>query len=77
MSLPAHYATTKCRGCGRDVVFVTATNARGEQVKVPLDPSAPVYVRQRDGDGGAVWGQDTSGELMVSHFATCSGRNKQ
>lgn len=75
MALPPHYATTPCRGCGKPVLFVTTINARGEQVNVPLDPVAPVYVRQRDGDGGAVWAQDTSRELLVSHFATCSHAN--
>lgn len=75
MSLPAHYATTKCRNCGRKIIFVTAVNAAGQQMTIPLDPSEPIYVRQRNGDGGAVWAQDTSRELLVSHFATCSKAN--
>lgn len=66
------YVTTECRGCGKPIVFVHAVNAKGEMVKVPLDPSAPVYVRQPDGEGGAVWAQDTTKQLLVSHFATCS-----
>lgn len=75
MTLPAHYVTTPCRGCGRPVIFVTARNLKGEWVKVPLDPSAPVYVREHDGEGGAVWAQDSSKELLVSHFSTCSRAN--
>lgn len=70
MTLPHGYQATRCRGCGRQVVFVTA-----EGKKVPLDPSAPVFVREADGDGGGVWAQDRSGSVLVSHFATCSRAN--
>lgn len=75
MTLPSTYRTSKCRGCGRDVVFVTARNAKGDQVTVPLDPSAPVYYRESDGEGGGIWVQDRSREVLVSHFATCSKAN--
>lgn len=71
MTTPHGYVTTPCRGCGRPVVFVHAIDAKGHAVKVPLDPSAPVYVRQPDGEGGAVWAQDTTRHLLVSHYAIC------
>lgn len=71
MPKPPGYATTPCRGCGKAIVFVT----NNEGKSVPLDPVAPVYVRMRDGDGGALWARDTSGEILVSHFATCSRAN--
>ena len=53
------------------MVFVCTANGK----TVPLDPIAPVYVRQGDGEGGAIWAQDTSKEILVSHFATCSKAN--
>ena len=71
------YATTPCRGCGKPVVFVTAVGADGKHVTVPLDPRAPVYVRESDGEGGAVWAKaDKRSPIMVSHFATCSHANQ-
>lgn len=69
--LPTGYATTPCRGCGKQVIFVTTAEGK----TCPLDPVAPVFVRQRDGEGGAVWAQDRSGEILVSHFSTCSRAN--
>lgn len=64
---------TNCRGCGRKVMFVTTVDGK----KVPLDPSAPVYHRVHDPDSGkAFWIQESGGEAMVSHFATCSHANE-
>lgn len=71
MTIPDGYQATRCRGCGRQVVFVTTAEGK----TVPLDPSAPVFVREADGDGGGVWAQDRSGSVLVSHFATCSRAN--
>lgn len=78
MTLLPGYVTTPCRGCGKPVFFVTDCEGK-RQV---LDARPPIFVRQRDGDGGAIWARDTSGEIAVSHFATCpkandfSGRNR-
>jgi hypothetical protein len=74
--LPDHYVTRPCRGCGKQVLFVAAVAKDGKRVTVPLDPVAPVYVRLQDGEGGSFWAQDTSRELLVSHFATCSQANR-
>jgi len=41
--------------------------------EVQLDPVAPVYALERDGDGSAVWLQDRSGTAMVVHGSTCKG----
>lgn len=68
------YVPSACRRCGRRVVFVNAVASDGQTVKVPLDVAASVWVRQPDGEGGAVWAQDTTGHLMASHHALC-GRN--
>jgi hypothetical protein len=69
--MTTRYATTPCRGCGKQIVFVTTAGGK----TVPLDPVAPVYVREADGEGGAVWAKDGGGDIMVSHFATCSRAN--
>ena len=69
MPLPAHYATTPCRICGEPAIIVTA--AGGERVM--LDTRAQIFVRQHDGEGGAIWAQDTSGELLVRHKSVCKG----
>lgn len=75
MTLPAKYATTPCRGCGRPVIFVSVAKPDGSHATVPLDPSAPVFYRESDGEGGGVWVQDRTREILVSHFATCSKAN--
>lgn len=69
--LPAGYVTTPCRGCGKPVIFVRTAEGK----TVPLDPVAPIFVRERDGDGGALWAQDRGDSVFVSHFATCSRAN--
>ncbi len=69
---------SKCAGCGATIVWAV-NPATGK--KVPLDPRAPIY-RFVDAPGGPEALRETDGELMVSHFATCtkaadfSGRNK-
>lgn len=68
----ARYATSPCKGCGKPVVFVTTAEGK----TVPLDPVAPIFVREPDGEGGAVWAQDKSGDILVTHFATCSHANQ-
>lgn len=70
MSLPAHYTPTPCSACGAPVVIVTV--AGGD--RVVLDTAAPLFVRQADGEGGAVWAQDASGELLARHKAVCGAR---
>jgi hypothetical protein len=72
MPLPQHYATTPCRMCDEPVIIVTT--AGGERVS--LDKSVPVFVRQPDGEGGAIWAQDTSGEVLVRHRAVCKGSGR-
>lgn len=68
MKLPEDRATVACRGCGRQVVFVTTVAGK----KVPLDPIAPVFHRVFDPDSGkAFWIQEQEHQAMVSHFATC------
>lgn len=73
MTLPApHYVTTPCRGCGKQVVFITDNNGK-RQV---LDPVSPVFHRIKDPDSGThFWIQETGGQAMVSHFRTCSRAN--
>lgn len=70
----ADLVTTPCKGCGKPIVFVAAVDANGNHVQVPLDPAAPVYLQQSDGEGGTVWTRERS--AMVSHFATCSQANQ-
>lgn len=63
-----------CKGCGKPIVWgVTPLGS-----KVPLDPSAPVYMIQT--------GQDEAGPLriaqlpketaMVTHFKTCANADE-
>ena len=57
-----------CKGCGKSVVWITARSADGtKDVKIPLDPSAPVYEYDPT--------NPTTGErtktAAVSHFKTC------
>lgn len=62
------YETSKCRGCGKPVVWATAKREDGKLVKVPLDPRAPVYIVTQGPLGiEAV----RHAAAMVSHFATC------
>ena len=72
------YATVPCKGCGRPVIFVTAFRADGTTTTVPLDPSAPIYAREPDGEGGGVWSRvdPKTAPIFVSHFATCSNANQ-
>lgn len=73
----SEHRKTKCRGCGRDVVFVTTNDGK----TVPLHPVPPVFHRVHDPDTGrAFWwrdGSDGGGErtAFVSHFATCPKAN--
>jgi hypothetical protein len=71
------FARVPCKGCGRPVIFVTAFRADGMASKVPLDPIAPVYSQQPDGEGGFIWVliDKKQTPMFVSHFATCSKAN--
>lgn len=62
-------ALTPCRVCGRSVFFVMAANERGELRTVALDPSAPIYICESDGDGGTVWSRWRTPDVMTAH--TC------
>lgn len=69
----------KCRGCGRDIVWITTKKGK----HVPCDPALlPVYEGGKEilftEDGGTVKGttnQKEGGSLLgygyVSHWATC------
>jgi hypothetical protein len=73
MPLLPHYTTTPCRSCGEPIVIVTA--AGGE--RITLDPTAPVFVRESDGEGGGVWAQDNSDTVLVRHGAVCKGSKRR
>lgn len=71
-----------CKGCGREIVWAVVVdgfgkpvlNAAGQPTRVPLDPSAPVYLLQRPRGGEAC--AQRFHECMVSHFSTCSEANR-
>lgn len=56
-----------CRGCNREIVWGTTEDGK----KIPLDPSAPVYVTIREDAGGELLVRQTH-RAMVSHFKTCA-----
>ena len=64
---------TKCRGCGTPVVWITAKSADGtKDVKIPLDPRAPVY----EVDPVNPTRGERTKSAMVSHFKTCPKANQ-
>ena len=63
-------ATHPCASCGQPVATVTDCGGHTRE----LDTTAPVYVRLRDGDGGALWALDDSREILVAHKAVCRGK---
>ena len=71
----ARRATVACRGCGKQILFVTTCDGK----TVPLDPTPPVYHRIYDPDSGVhFWirgSNDPEPTAMVSHFATCRAAN--
>lgn len=67
-------ALTRCRVCDRPVFFVSIANERGENKPVAMDPAAPIYVRESDGEGGAVWARWTTQDAAVPHAATCRSK---
>lgn len=71
-TLPLHYVPAPCRGCGKPIVFVTAYGQQGGH-KVPLDPSTPVYSRESDGDGGAVWLPVPADVILARHVCVRAG----
>jgi len=56
---------TRCKGCGREMVWLSLGKGKGA---VPLDPRAPVY--------DVTTGARSEGRYMVSHFATCPQANR-
>lgn len=63
----------ECRGCGKLIIWGIQENG----VKVPLDPSAPVYVLlEKQGPGRAQKIMRVPDEYMVSHFKTCPNANE-
>ena len=65
------YPTSKCKGCGRTIVWGT-NPATGK--KVPLDPSAHIYRALLTPNGVEAIKEDDD-DLMVSHFQTCAEAN--
>lgn len=63
--------TQPCRRCGKPVAFVNATDWSGQRITVALDLAAPIYVREPDGEGGAVWAQWRTDAVAVAHHAVC------
>lgn len=68
--------TKPCSRCGRPVWFVTATTAGGDRATVAMDAAAVAYVREPDGQGGAVWAAWRSDAVAVEHFAVCPKRQQ-
>lgn len=67
-----------CKGCGRMIVWGVAD---GGKTRIPLDPSAPVYLKAGESaDGAIVVAREPL--AYASHFATCpaasrfSGQNR-
>lgn len=72
-ALPVHYVPAPCRGCGKPIVFVTAYSGQQVAHKVPLDPATPVYSRESDGDGGAVWLAVPPDVILARHVCVRTG----
>lgn len=62
-----NYATTPCRNCGEPTVPVTVCDGQGNEFPLSGDATIGVLVRMRDGEGGSVWMQDRTGELLARH----------
>lgn len=60
------YVTSPCPACGKPVVAALGIGAR----KLILDPGVPVYARESDGEGGAVWLQEKQETTMAVHRCT-------
>ena len=65
MTAPGH---TACPRCGRHIM--PASDATGRPIQ--LDPTIPVYVLDRDGDGGAVWVRWIDRSVAAEHPINCS-----
>lgn len=61
-------ATHPCKNCGAPVAPITACDANGATYTIHVDPSVPIFYRQSDGEGGAFWSQDRSGEAAARHL---------
>jgi hypothetical protein len=64
--------TSKCRGCGRKILWATGPNGK----PIPLDAVAPVYAVK---PGLSALDGPTAERLpdaYVTHFATCSKANE-
>jgi len=62
-----------CRGCGKSIDWGVTPEGK----KIPLDPSAPVYViTERSSRPDGSWGVQRTQDAMVSHFITCPDANR-
>lgn len=59
--------TSKCKGCGREIVFARSPNNK----HIPLDLSVVVY---KVGDNGDAYPMP-KGQYLISHFITCRNRD--
>lgn len=64
----ALYVTTPCRRCARPVLAVTV--AGGD--RVTLEPGHPVYSRESDGEGAAVWLPMVGDVVIARHICMAS-----
>lgn len=61
-------SVSTCTGCGKEIIWIVARSADGtKDVKIPLDPSAPVYEYD---PVNPTRGERTK-TAAVSHFKTC------
>lgn len=63
-------ATTKCKMCGKSIVFATIEKADGTAGHIPLDMVAACYRLVKDTDTGEEVGVRDK-FAYVSHFQTC------
>lgn len=64
------YVTQACHRCGVEVLRVRAHDGKDWGTDVSLEPTAPVYARESDGEGGAIWVR-VQGEILAQHV--CKG----
>ena len=65
-----------CKGCGKEILWATTKEGK----RIPLDATAPVYMRVQADPSMGFQLQDPVAERVhvayVSHFATCPKANQ-
>jgi hypothetical protein len=61
-----------CKGCGKEIVWGVTPDGK----RIPLDPKPPIYAVAQDVGGALHLRRMPTGDVMVSHFATCPQANE-